>query len=274
MNRSYKDVIQRIRTNPEIVLAPLTLVVVLILWQVIVTAFDVPMFVLPPLERVFHSLRSGLLEHSPNDPGGYIYHAIYTVWEALLAFLIGSISGIVVGAVVVQWPLVERTVYPYIIAFQALPKIAVAPLLLIWFGFGITSKIVVGAIVCFFPLLVNTIAGISSVEQERIDMARSLCASKMQIFRKVIFPSALPFIFAGLNMAAVMSMLAVLIGEFIGAQRGLGLLLMQMNFTLDVAGTFAVLIILGVIGIALHLIIRRIERRVVFWIRIEETLGI
>ena len=258
------DPILYTRTRPELTLAPLLFVVVITTWVFVTSHFEIPVFVLPPPSKVLRALVDGFAL-SPLDKRSFYYHGAYTIAEGLLGFLTGSLAGIVVGTIVAQSRIVERTLYPYIIAFQSLPKVAIAPLFVIWFGFGMMPKVVVTAIICFFPLLVNTIAGIRSVEQERIDLARSLCATPWQIFRKVTFPSALPFIFAGLDMAAVLSMLGAIIGEFVGAQRGLGVLILQMNFMMNIAGVYAVLVVLAVLGTGLHLTMRALERRFVFW---------
>lgn len=252
------------KTRPELVLSPLLFIVTIATWAFVTSYFRIPIFVLPPPDRVLRSLVTGLTIGF-NNPQGFYYHAVYTVAEGLLGFLIGSIFGIMCGTAVALSRVVDRTLYPYIIAFQALPKVAIAPLFVIWFGFGLQPKIVVTAIICFFPLLVNTISGIRSVEQDRIDLARSLCASQWQIFTKVTFPSSLPFIFAGLHMAVVLSLLGAIIGEFVGAQRGLGVLILRLNFMMDIPGVYAVLIVLGVLGTAFHQSMRALEKKVVFW---------
>jgi NitT/TauT family transport system permease protein len=258
------DPLDYVKEHPEYTLAPLLFVIVVVSWTLVTDIFDIPTFVLPPPARIVKSLGEGL-SMSPLDKRSFYYHLSYTLAEAIFGFVIGSGAGILMGTAVAQSRIIERTLYPYIIAFQSLPKVAIAPLFVIWFGFGMTPKIVVTAIICFFPLLVNTISGIRSVEQERIDLARSLCASSRDIFTKVTFPSALPYIFAGLDMAAVLSMLGAIIGEFVGAQRGMGVLIMNMNFMMNIPGVYAVLVILALIGTGLHLLMRALERRFVFW---------
>jgi NitT/TauT family transport system permease protein len=187
------------------------------------------------------------------------------MWEAVIGFILGSAFGLVSGLAVAHWRLLEQLSYPYIVAFQALPKVAVAPLLIIWFGFGVEGKIVITAVMTFFPLMVNTVAGYQSVERDRIDLARACNASDMQILWKIVLPSAMPFIFAGLNVASVLAILGAIVGEFVGAQAGLGMLLMQYDQQMEIAPLFAVLLVLGVIGYAMNAVIRCIERRVCFW---------
>ena len=164
-----------------------------------------------------------------------------------------------------QLRIVEVVLYPYIVALQTLPKVAIAPFVLIWVGFGIESKIVIAAMVAFFPMLVNTIVGLKSVPPEKIELMRSLSASRTKIFWYIQLPEALPYIFAGLNIGVVMAVLGAIVGEFIGAKAGLGYLLLQMNYNLDVVGMFAVLVVLGVMGITLNAVMQFARRKIVFW---------
>ena len=198
-----------------------------------------------------------------------------TLFETLVGFAIGSTSGFILGAVVAQFKLVERTFYPYIVAFQALPKVAIAPLIIIWTGYGIESKIIMSALITFFPLLVNTLAGLNSTDQDYIEMLRGFSASELQILRKVKFPMALPYIFAGIDMAAILSLIGALVGEFVGAKEGLGYLLLFRQFKMDIPSVFAILIILSLIGVGFHTIIFRIQKKVVFWVEpeIERIIG-
>src|SRR5262249_24083059 len=150
-------------------------------------------------------------------------------------------------------------------AIQTLPKVAVAPLILIWVGLGIEGKVLIAATVSFFPMLVNTIVGLRCAPQNEIDLMRSLSASRWKIFRYVQLPEALPFIFAGLNIGLVLSVLRAIVGEFVGAKSGLGYLILQMNFNMDVSGIFAALVLLGVMGIVLNWLAQFLRRKVVFW---------
>src|SRR5262249_474274 len=141
------------------------------------------------------------------------------------------------------------------------------------FGFGISSKVIIAGTVAFFPVLVNVIVGLKTVDAAKLDLMRSLRASRWQTFRLVTFPNALPFVFAGLDIAIVFSVLGAIVGEFVGAQRGLGNLILQFNVTLDIAGVFAVLVLLAVLGIALHLAIQALQHPVIFWTQPEEVIG-
>ncbi len=198
-------------------------------------------------------------------------HLWATLAEILSGFLLGVASGLVLGALISLVPVIERLVYPYIVALQTLPKIAIAPLFLIWFGYGLTSKIVVTALVCFFPVLVSVVAGFHSTDRDHLDMMQAFGASKWQTLVRVRIPSALVLIFAGMEIAAVLAVIGAIVGEFVGAQAGLGYLIVTLNFNLDVPGVFAVLVYVSVIGLLLHGLMRFAARRYVFWIRRNET---
>lgn len=247
-------------------------VIGLIVWEAAVTFWKVPRYILPAPSGVLVALYRGL--DSPLfGRAGYYYHFAVTFYEAILGLLIGSFGGIVLGTLVSQFPFFERTLFPWIVAFQAMPKIALAPLFVLWFGFGLTSKIVMVIVITFFPLLINSIAGFKSVDLEQIDLLRSYSASPWQIFKMVKLPNALPYIFAGLDMAVVLSVLGAIVGEFVGARSGLGALIMQMNVSMDVRGVFSVLVILAALGLALHFLVVRIERKILFWAPKERTLA-
>ena len=154
-----------------------------------------------------------------------------------------------------------------------MPKIAIAPLIVVWFGFDTSSKVVIAATVAFFPVLVNVVVGLKTIDAGKLELMRSLRATRWQTFRLVQFPNALPFVFAGLDVAIVFSVLGAIVGEFVGAQRGLGNLILQFNMTLDIAGVFAVLIMLSLMGVALHLIMQAIQRRIIFWAEPDDVIS-
>lgn len=256
-----------LRERPQLVLIPLVFVLVVALWEAVVRVLDVPSFIAPAPSAVVDSLRGGLASHL------YLEHFWVTLAEALMGFVIAGVAGIALGAFIAQFRIVERTFYPYLVALQTLPKIAVAPLLVVWFGFGVSSKVVIAATVAFFPVLVNVIVGLKTVDAGKLDLMRSLNATRWQTFRLVKLPNALPFVFAGLDIAIVFSVLGAIVGEFVGAQRGLGNLIMQFNVSLDIAGVFAVLVLLSVMGVALHLGMQAIQKRVIFWAEPDEIVN-
>lgn len=253
-----------LRTRPELVLAPTLLVVLLLVWQYGVIWLDVPAYILPPPSDVAVALWRGL-DAGIFSRGGYWLHTGVTLSEVLLGFVIGSTAGLVLGTIISQVRIIEATFSVYLIAIQSLPKIALAPIIVLWFGFGLTSKVVIICLLTFFPLLVNSMAGFRAVEPERIELMRAIGANGWQMFWKVRLPSAMPYIFAGLDMAAVFAVVGAVVGEFVGAQRGLGVLILSMNASMDTAGTFSVFIILSLIGVLLHGVLKIVSRRVLFW---------
>ncbi|WP_431858259.1 ABC transporter permease [Azospirillum sp.] len=257
-----------LRERPEWLLVPLLFVIATTAWQAVIRGFDVPVYIFPAPSDIGWALVERL------GSGVYIEHGLYTLSEALLGFLAAAVAGITVGSVIAQFRIVEKTLYPYLIAIQTTPKVAIAPLFIMWFGFGITSKIIVAAIISFFPILVNVIAGLRSTDVQRIELMRSLRASRWQIFWMVRLPSALPMIFAGLQVAIIFSILGAIVGEFVGSNKGLGNLILQMNFNLDTPGVFGALVCLSAMGIALHVIMHRIQRRLLFWADQTKITGV
>jgi NitT/TauT family transport system permease protein len=231
----------------------------LLVWELLPPALGLSQLLIPKASLVFGAL------WTPIERGLVLDALLYTLTEALSGFALGSVAGVVVAALITRSALVERALLPYLVGLQALPKVALAPLLVVWLGFGIGSKIAIATIIAFFPVLINSMIGFSTVDPGKLELMRSLVASEWQIFRIVRFPNALPFIFAGLNVGIVLSITGALVGEFIGAKRGLGTLLLQFNFNLDIAGMFAVLIVLALMGTTLHAIVRTLHRSVVFW---------
>lgn len=234
-------------------------VLVILSWEAAVRVFDIPKIVVPSPTAVAIALWEGF------SSGEYFRHFAITFWETIAGFGLGAVFGLVIGGLIAQFPLLERTLYPYVVAFQTLPKVAIAPIIVIWFGYGMTSKIVITATIAFFPLLANTIVGLRAVSREQVELMVAFTASRWQIFWLARVPQALPYIFVGLDVAIVLSVIGAIVGEFVGANAGLGYLILQRNFTMDMAGVFAILVILSLMGIGLHLMVNVIQRKVVFW---------
>ncbi len=253
-----------LRRYPQLTISPAILIGLLAAWWLASDVFEAPTYILPAPEQVLAALLQGL-ERAPWDKAGLWYHTGITVWEALLGFAIGAAAGAFLGIVLSHWPLLGKSWYPYIVGFQSLPKVALAPLMVVWFGFGIEGKVFMTAVMTFFPVLVNVIAGYVSVEPERIELARSCNASDWQLLSKIIIPSCLPFLFAGLGVASVLSIIGAVVGEFAGASAGLGMLLMQYNQSLEIAPLFAVILLLGVVGFLMNHAVGLVERYYCFW---------
>jgi NitT/TauT family transport system permease protein len=241
------------------VLRLLLIVLVLAVWEGLVRGFQVPQFILPAPSNVFIAFYRGF------ESALYIDHMWITLSETLLGFVLGTALAFMLGTVIALSRPFEYFLYPFVVMFQAMPKVALAPLIIVWFGLGITSKVVNAALVAFFPLMVNTIVGLRSAEEDKVNLMRSLAASKAQIFWMLQLPNAMPYIFAGLEIAMIFALIGAIVAEFVGAQSGLGMLIQSMNFTMDVAGQFSVLFLLSLLGLVLNGIVTGVRRRVLFW---------
>ncbi len=239
--------------------ALLSIPIVLGVWEAIIALFNVEPYVFPAPSAIAVALVNGLVG------GSYLEGLWVTLAEIGAGFTIGALIGLGLGVLFVSVPPVNRVVFPWIVALQTVPKVAVAPLMVVWFGFGIQSKILIVALGCMFPVLVNTIAGLRATDANRVALVRALCGSDWQLLRHVQLPSALPFIFAGLNTAIVLAVIGAIVGEFVGARSGIGVLILQANFSLDLAGVFALLTLLAVVGVLLNLAVRLVERKICFW---------
>jgi NitT/TauT family transport system permease protein len=226
--------------------------VVLGIWEAAVHALQVADYILPPPTRILVKLWSSL----PLLLG----HASVTLTEAVLGFLLGASTGIAVALAMARSKTIERALSPLVISSQTFPKEALAPLFVIWFGFGIAPKVIIAGLISFFPVVVNTTRGLISVDPLILDLMRSLSATPRQVFAKVRLPNAVPYIFAALKMCVTLSVIGAVVGEFVGASAGLGHLVQLADSELATDLIFAVLIVLGVMGTSLYLIVEAIER--------------
>jgi NitT/TauT family transport system permease protein len=244
--------------------APILFFGLLASWEILVRALDVPAIVLPAPSDVATALAQDVFSLS------FARNFGVTFTEIIVGFAVGAGLGIALGILIGQSEFLERVLYPYVVAFQTVPKVAIAPIIVIWFGYGLSSKIVITATIAFFPVLANTIVGLRSAPREQIDMLRAYTATEWQIFRMLRLPQALPFIFVGVDVAAVLAVIGAIVGEFVGSKAGLGYLILQKNFTFDMAGVFAILIVLSLVGVGLHTIVMIVQRRVLFWANSNE----
>jgi NitT/TauT family transport system permease protein len=254
------------RSAGRLLLTASGMVALLALWEGAVLWLDVPRYILPSPQSVLLSLWSGLDVPLDSRVGFYLPLAS-TLGNALAGFFIGGVLGVALGSLMAEFRPVETVIMPYAFAFQTLPKVAIAPLIVIWCGFGDGSKITMAALLAFFPMMVNTFTGLRTTETERIDLMRALSATRFETYRIVKLPSAAPYIFAGLDMALVYALLGTIVAEFLGAQQGIGVTILQAQTATDVATVFAALILLGFTGIIFHLVIQAGERRIIHWHR-------
>jgi NitT/TauT family transport system permease protein len=237
----------------------LTLVAVVILWDGAIVLFEIPSEVIPrPMDAVsvwWDGMRSGV----------FIWHTFVTLQEVIYGFVIGTAGGFVVGVLVAEFRYVRMAVFPFLIVLQITPKVAIAPLFIIWLGYGIESKVAIAASISFFPVVINTIAGLQATDSETLEMMKAFCATRFQVFKRVKLKLALPYIFAGLNVAMALAVIGAIVAEFVGSTKGLGYLILQANFKLDTAQVFAVLFMLAGLGIALNTVLQLVSRRALFW---------
>ena len=232
---------------------------ILLAWEAAIRFFAIPAIIVPAPTAVLRALGEGTVS------GELLTHFWVTFAEVMLGFMGGAAFGLSCGVMIGLFPLLERVIYPYIVAFQTVPKVAIAPIIVIWFGYGIESKVVITATIAFFPVLANTIVGLRAAPRDQIELMVAFTASRWQIFYMLRWPQALPFIFVGLDVAIVLAVIGAIVGEFVGSQSGLGYLILQRDFNLDMAGVFAILLVLSILGLVLHSLITLLERHVVFW---------
>lgn len=249
---------------PHSLPAIVTSIILLIVWEYGAALFQVPAYILPTpsavAARIFEDFSSGLIYS----------HFWVTLVEVILGFVVATIVGVGIGTAVALVPILDRTIYPILLAFQAVPKVAIAPLLIIWFGYGVHSKVVMAALIAFFPILVNVIAGLKTTDSRRVLLMRALRAGPVQIYTKVRLPSMLPYLFAGLEVGIVFSLIGAIVGEFVGSSVGLGSLIIQRQAVVDVAGVFSVLFYLSVMGLVMSMGVKAIADRLTFWSRSQE----
>lgn len=243
---------------PGAVAAGLALAAFVAAWKLLVVVGGYAPFILPAPEVVAARFVDGWLD------GTIAPHALRTLGEVLAGFGVGASAAIVVGYVLARQPLVERLLSPYLVAAQATPILAIAPLLVLWFGSGITAKVVICALIVFFPVAIATMVGIRAVDARLLELARSLRATRSQVVRTLEIPAALPSIFGGLRVGVTLAVVGAIVGEWAGADWGLGLLVNIARGSLfDTPLLFATLVTIALLGITLYGLVVMVERRLV-----------
>jgi NitT/TauT family transport system permease protein len=234
-----------------------TVITLLVVWELWVRIAHTPVFILPAPTRI----AAEFAEHWQR----LLINAGYTISEVLIGFIFAVLIGVPLAVLVTYSRWAERSVYPLIAASQTIPKVAIAPLLLAWFGYGLTPKIVIVILISFFPIIINSVVGLKSCSAEMLYLARSMGASGWQTFWKFRLPQALPYIFAGLKLATVLSVIGAIVAEFVGADRGLGYIIVVAGASFDIARQFAAIITISAIGMIFFASIEMLERIVVPW---------
>jgi NitT/TauT family transport system permease protein len=238
---------------------PLSAIMLLAVWELLVDALRIPNYIFPApsgiTDAAIRMAESGLL----------IENALITLIETVLGFATALGIAAILAVLISEFRTCEKLIYPYVVALQSMPKVAVGPLIVIWFGFGISSKVALSALLAMFPMLVNFVQGLRAADRGRLNLMRALDASRWQILWLVRIPYALPFFLAGLELGAIYAMLGAIVGEFLGSTGGLGNWLLAMNLNLDISGSFALLVLLALYGIALQGLVNVLRRKVLFW---------
>lgn len=233
----------------------------IVLWEAIYRSGLYPPFLVPAPAEVGGRLLSALTD------GTLLRHALVTLQAVLLGLFLGAGTALVLGYLIARSLLLERALTPYIVALQAVPTVAIAPLLVIWFGSGLTSKILICALIVFFPMLVNTIVGLRSVPADLRDLMRALEASRWQTLRHLEAPAALPVLMGGLKVSATLSVIGAVVGEFVSARAGLGFLVNTSRNVFDTPLMIAATLTLAALALSLYGLVALLERRLIAWQR-------
>lgn len=237
----------------------LTLLALLVLLEIAVRGGAVNPLIMPAPTRVGEALVSLMQQQ-------FFWRNFYwTAFEATVGFALGVTLGFTSGLVIGISKFAKKSVYPLAVAIQSTPQVAIAPLFLIWFGFGIAPRVFFAALSCFFPVLVAVVVGLNAADQDARTLLRSLGASRWTMFRKLLFPASLPTLFAGLRLAVPAALVGAIVGEFVGGNVGLGVMVTTFNSQLRIAESFAVIVVLAVMGYSSYLTIEWLDRRVVSW---------
>jgi NitT/TauT family transport system permease protein len=224
---------------------------ILVIWQVAVIVREIPHYILPRPTLV--------VERALADMSLLMVHTRWTLREILAGFALAAVVGVLTGALMVAVPFIDRAMYPILVTVQAVPKIAIAPILVIWFGFGLLPKILTAFLVAVFPIVINTAAGLRLTTEEHLHLASSMGTSRWKVFLKFRFPTAYESIFSGLKVGSALSVVGALSGEFVAANRGLGYILLLSSATLDSTLVFSAVFMLAFIGIALYGAVESLE---------------
>ncbi|MEA2816987.1 MAG: NitT/TauT family transport system permease protein [Rhodospirillaceae bacterium] len=243
----------RMRERASAILSPLAAVVALIaIWELLTRLFEVPTYLIP---------RPGLVALALSEHFELILKESWvTTSEILLGYALSIVVGIPLALAIFLWPPFARAIYPLLVSSQAMPKVAVAPLLIVWFGFGLLPKVLIAFLIAFFPIVINTVVGLAAIEQEKILLARSMGMNGAATFFKIRLPNALPSIFGGLKISITLAVVGAVVGEFVGGNGGLGYQLMVANGSMDTPLLFAGLIALTVLGIVFFMLVEVVER--------------
>lgn len=230
----------------------------IVFWEFFNVLFDQPDYILPPL----HDILYAAYFHAADQ---FLPNAWVTFQEVIIGYLVAVVSGLLIGVGISESVTLRRALLPLVISSQAIPILAIAPVLIIWFGFVMTPKIIIVVLISFFPIVITTVTGLQSVSRDMLYLLDSLSASRWQVLHRVKFPAALPYIFAGLKNSAVISVIGAFVGEYVGAIEGLAPVMILANSAFQTDVVFAAIFYLSFMGIFMYLAVTLIERRMIRW---------
>ncbi len=239
---------------------PILLAITVGLWKLATVVSGISPFVLPPPEAV-----AGTLASLVREPDVWLVHTRVTLVETVAGFMIALVTGVIVGAVLGRVFWLELAVRPIVVALQVIPKVALIPLFVILFGFGLTAKIVTAAILAFFPIMLNVMLGVRSVEKGHREVMRSLDANRWQTFTYLDFHSTLPYVFAGMEVGIVFALIGAIVGEYLGGNAGLGYMVVVSLNALDAPQLFAIIVLLAALGSILYFAVTGLKRWLIPW---------
>ncbi|PKM44542.1 MAG: ABC transporter permease [Firmicutes bacterium HGW-Firmicutes-8] len=249
--------------NNELVTTILSFSVVVIVWELLIYLFEIPQWLLPPPETIISEMYQN---------AGYLWqHSIVTIEEILLGFALALVVGMLLGVIIAFSPALEKTLYKLLVATQTVPKVAIAPLLVVWLGIGLASKIALVFLLCFFPIMVNMVSGLQSTSRELLELADVMGANWLQSFLKIRFPAALPYLFNGLRVSISLAVIGAIISEYVCADRGLGYSLLMATNHLKGPLTFSVVTILAMVGVGLFSVVAWLEKLICPWTKSTDT---
>jgi NitT/TauT family transport system permease protein len=234
-------------------------VALIVFWDVAIRVLKIPNYILPTPESVLGALKRGYVD------GHFWQHFFFTSQSMLLGYVFGCCAAFALGCLFAESRAVERTLLPFVVALQSMPKVALAPLIIVWFGFGIESKIVMVALVCFFPMFINTVVGLKQTSPALLDLMTAFSASRWNVLLRIKIPSAAGHIFAGLQIAIVLGLIGAVVAEFVSSTKGLGHLINAAAVNLETNVMFAALISLAVLGVGGSQLMRYLHAKIVFW---------
>lgn len=237
--------------------AALVLAAVFVMWELGVRAFNVKPIILPPPSVVFTELFK--------EPMWYLNHGWYTLLVTLGGFGLALAVGVVLAVLIVESKILEKTIYALIVGLNSVPKVAVAPLFVIWLGTGVEPKIAIGFLIAVFAIVIDMVLGLKSVHPDILDLARSLRGGRLATLWRIRFPCALPSLFAGMKVAISLALVGAIVGEFVSSQRGLGYVILSAQGTFDTARVFAAILVLALMGMVLFGLVAWAERLAIPW---------